>query len=284
MEAFTHNPITNRWESAEDRLQAESTKQMAGLNYWEDSEDIENLEDDGEEDQPCLNTHIVMNAPGVYRTSTTVKMSGSIAASTMAGMKAYNVKLSMEDSFLGDPSPTLAPEPWQVASSFSSIWDAPGFPAPAPITEHFQKCNGAHICEAFFLPGMSETQLPNGCPPSFMEEYNEWAFQHVDEEFCERLRSANIPRMLCSIQTREDVSPSYFFSKNRSVKYEEIILKHWVFSIKHDYPSSSLFGLQDPTGMELPVMALPTGPLATQHHKCCFNAFFRALLSSQCNE
>jgi hypothetical protein len=62
MEAFTHNPITNRWESAEDCLQAKSTKQMERLEYWEDSEDIENLEDN-DEDHPCLITHIIMNPP-----------------------------------------------------------------------------------------------------------------------------------------------------------------------------------------------------------------------------
>lgn len=273
-EAFTHNPVTNRWESAEDRLQAESTKQMEGLDYWE-AEDIENMEDD-EEDRPCLITHIIMNPPGVFRTSTTVKMSDSITASTMAGMKADNVKQSAEDSFMGDPTPTLAPEPWKTASKYSSIWNVPGFPAPAPVSEQFQKCNGAHISEAFFLPGLLEAQLPNQCPQDFMDEFGEWASQYVDEDLCNRLGSANIPRYLCAIQTREDASPRDFFSKYRSCRYDQILLKHWAFSIKHGYPSSSLFGLQDPTGAELPVMALPTGPPATQHRKCCFDAFFRA--------
>jgi hypothetical protein len=208
IETFTHNPITNQWESTEDCLQAESSKQMAGLDYW-DSEDIDNLQDN-EEDHPCIITHIIRNPPGAFRTSTTVKMSDSITASTMADMKADNIKRSMEDSFLGDPTPTLDPEPWKVA--FSSIWEVPGFPAQAPVSDQFQKCNGAHISEAFFLPGLLETQLPDQCPHSFMEAYREWAFQHADEELYDRLGSANVPRYLCAIQNREDLSPSKFFS------------------------------------------------------------------------
>jgi hypothetical protein len=136
MEAFQHNPITNQWESPDDCLQAESKKQMATLSYWNKSEVLDNLDDEDDE-HPCIISSIIMNPPGFFCTSTTVRMSDSITASTMAGLKADIVKRSTDDSFLADPSVDLASEPWPVPSNYSSIWEVPGIPAQLPITNQF---------------------------------------------------------------------------------------------------------------------------------------------------